>query len=228
MQELPTMATAQLVGGQTEEPNASDFRGALTSVEFIPNSFYQRPAPMVAWDLLGKTIMHDSREGITAAIIVETEAYLGKADSACHAAYGETPRSRIFFHSEPGTVYVFHCHGDNYCFNVLTGGDNPAGCVLVRAVEPVVGIELMLKRRPVDDIYNLTSGPGKLSKALGITKKFNGLMVTEGPIKIVDSSLNTLEKAVSRRVGVSTEQDVPLRYYLSENRYVSRLPPKPY
>jgi DNA-3-methyladenine glycosylase len=193
----------------------------------LPASFYRKPAPMVAWDLLGKIIIHRSNDGIVGGVIVETEAYLGKDDLACHASHGRTPRNEIFYDSSPGTAYVFQCHGGNYLFNVLTSEHRPLECVLVRAVEPVVGIEKMRRRRPVED-RELTSGPGKLSKALGITKAVNGSHVTEGPVVILRSHRNGQRKGVSPRVGISKDRHYPFRYYIVGNRFVSYTPQHKY
>jgi DNA-3-methyladenine glycosylase len=176
---------------------------------------------MVAWDLLGKVMIHYSDDGIVGGVIVETEAYLGKDDLACHASHGRTSRNIIFYDSSPGTVYVFQCHGRNYLFNILTSEHRPMECVLVRAVEPTIGIETMLTRRPVEN-SQLTSGPAKLSRALGITKTVNGSHVTEGPVVILRSHRNGYRKGVSPRVGISKDRRYPLRYYIAGNEFVSR------
>jgi DNA-3-methyladenine glycosylase len=205
--------------------NISDFPANLPeeACKPLPTSFYRRPAPMVAWDLLGKIIVH----GIVGGAIVETEAYLGKDDLACHASRGRTPRNEIFYDSSPGTAYVFQCHGGNYLFNVLTSDHRPLECVLVRAVEPIMGIERMRMRRPVED-HELTSGPGKLSKALGITKTVNGSHVTKGPVLILGSHRNGHRKGVSPRIGISKDRHYPFRYYIVGNRFVSRTPQHKY
>jgi DNA-3-methyladenine glycosylase len=187
----------------------------------LPDSFYKRPAALVAWDLLGKFILHKTGESYVGGIIVETEAYLGKDDLACHASKGPTPRNRIFYGSSPGTAYVFQCHGGNFLFNVLTSDKEPMECVLVRALEPVFGIELMRRRRRVN-YENLTSGPPKLSRALGITKRVNGSHVTRGPVLILRSRRNGFKKGVSSRIGLSEYGHYPLRYYLLDNPFVSR------
>ncbi len=187
----------------------------------LPTSFYRRPAPMVAWDLLGKIMIRRGHEGTVGGVIVETEAYLGKNDLACHASHGITPRNRIFYESSPGTVYVFQCHGGNYLFNVLTTEHRPMECVLVRAVQPLVGIERMRRRRPVED-QQLTSGPAKLSRAFGITKSVNGSHVAKGPVLILGSHRNGHKKGVSARVGISKDRKYPLRYFIVGNDFVSR------
>ena len=187
----------------------------------LPNSFYQRPAALVAWDLVGKQIINETPEGTVGGIIVETEAYLGKDDLACHVSRGLTPRNKIFYDSPPGTVYVFHLRG-HYLFNVLTSHNQPLECVLLRAVEPTIGIEIMRKRRRQDNDENLTNGPAKLTKALGITKQENGSYITEGSVRIFNSDTNEFKVGVSPRIGISKDKDYPLRYFLEDNRFVSR------
>jgi DNA-3-methyladenine glycosylase len=189
----------------------------------LPPSFYKRPAPMVAWDLLGKIMIHCCQDGSVGGVIVETEAYLGKDDLACHASHGKTPRNNIFYESSPGTVYVFQCHGGNYLFNVLTTEHRPMECVLVRAIEPLMGIENMRKRRPVED-KQLASGPAKLSRAFGITKSINGSHVAKGPILILASRKTGHRKGVSPRVGISKDRTYPLRYFIVGNDFVSPTP----
>lgn len=186
----------------------------------LPSSFYKRPAALVAWDLLGKLMINETTQGLVGGIIVETEAYLGKNDLACHVSRGLTPRNKIFYNSPPGTVYVFHLRG-HYLVNVLTSDNEPLECVLVRAVEPTIGIEIMRLRRQADD-ENLTNGPAKLTRALGITKQENGSNITEGPIRILDSDTNGFKRGVSPRIGISKDKDYPLRYFLIGNRFVSR------
>lgn len=186
----------------------------------LPSSFYKRPAALVAWDLLGKYIINETPEGIVGGIIVETEAYLGKDDLACHVSRGLTPRNRIFYSSPPGTVYVFHLRG-RYLVNVLTSQNEPLECVLLRAVEPVIGVEIMRSRRQTFD-ENLTSGPAKLTEALGITMQVNGSHITEGPVRILGSDTSGLKRGVSPRIGISKDKDYPLRYFLVGNRFVSR------
>ena len=186
----------------------------------LPKSFYQRPAALVAWDLLGKRITNETPDGLVGGIIVETEAYLGKNDLACHVSRGLTPRNRIFYDSPAGTVYVFHLRG-HYLVNVLTSNNEPLECVLIRAVEPTIGIEAMRQRRQADD-ENLTNGPAKLTKALGITKQANGSYITDGPVRIFDSDTIGFKRGVSPRIGISKDKDYPLRYFLVGNRFVSR------
>src|SRR5215470_6625222 len=139
----------------------------------LPRSFYVRPTIEVARDLLGKVLVH----GPTAGIIVETEAYLGGDDLASHSARGITPRTRVIF-GPPGYAYVYLIYGMYDCLNLVAESEGTPGCVLIRAIEPVAGIELMQKRRPsARRIEDLTSGPSRLALALGITKAHYGVDV---------------------------------------------------
>lgn len=189
----------------------------------LKEEFFDRPTPLVAWDLLGKVLVHRTRRGHLAGKIVEAEAYLGGDDPACHAASGRTGRNEIFFRESPhATVYVFISFGLHYCVNILTSGERPAGCVLLRSIEPVAGIRRMKTNRQTDNPDQLTSGPGKLTKALGITKILNGTSIVKGPLQIMDYDFGPFTPSVDVRVGLTKDRDYPLRYFLLNNRYVSR------
>src|SRR3954453_9174609 len=140
----------------------------------LPRSFYGRETVAVARDLLGKILVHDE----TAGRIVETEAYLGGDDLASHSARGVTDRTRVIF-GPPGHAYVYFIYGMYECLNIVAEADGVAGCVLIRALEPVDGIEEMRLRRPrARRVEDLASGPGKLTLAMGITRELNGADVT--------------------------------------------------
>src|ERR1022692_4593329 len=133
----------------------------------LPRSFYSRPATDVARDLLGKVLVHRAPAGITAGMIVETEAYLGSGDLAAHSARGVTPRTQVIF-GPPGHAYVYFIYGMYECLNLVCEPAGTAGCVLIRALEPVAGVDLMRRRRPAArKIEDLASGPAKLTLALG-------------------------------------------------------------
>src|ERR1700734_4046357 len=142
----------------------------------LPRSFYQRGAVPVARDLLGKILVH----GRTSGIIVETEAYLGGDDLASHSAAGITDRTRVIF-GPPGHAYVYLSYGMHECLNIVAEPDGEAGCVLIRALEPIEGLDIMRTRRPLArKDRDLTSGPGKLTRALAITRAHNGADLTRG------------------------------------------------
>src|SRR5580700_3248784 len=181
----------------------------------LPRSFYARRSDEVARDLLGKVLVH----GPCAGIIVETEAYLGNDDLASHAAIGITNRNRIMF-GPPGHAYVYLSYGVHECTNVVA---NAPGAVLIRALEPVEGLDLMRSRRPsAKTDRDLTSGPGKLTQALGITRALNGVDMTRGDLFLHTLALPPFEIEVSKRIGITKCPDLPLRFTIKGNRYVSR------
>jgi DNA-3-methyladenine glycosylase len=186
----------------------------------LPRPFYNRPAVEVARDLLGKVIRH----GKTAGTIVETEAYLGGNDLAAHSARGLTDRTRVIF-GPPGHAYVYLIYGMYECLNIVAEPPGQPGCVLIRAVEPVAGIELMQRRRPAARrVEQLASGPGKLTLALGITRKLNGADVTKGPLTVHEAdSPEPFEIVTAPRIGITECADWPLRFYIAGSRFVSRL-----
>src|SRR5271155_2627406 len=146
----------------------------------LPRDFYARPVIEVARDCLGKILVH----GSTAGRIVEVEAYLGVHDRAAHAWRGITDRTRVMF-GPPGHAYVYFIYGMYECLNFVCEPEGSAGCVLIRALEPLAGIPIMRRRRPAARrVEDLASGPGKLTLALGITRKWNGADLVEGPLQV--------------------------------------------
>ena len=185
----------------------------------LPREFYNRDAPEVARALLGKVLVH----GATAGRIVETEAYLGEGDLAAHSARGLTPRTRVIF-GPPGHAYVYFIYGMYECLNLVCEPAGRAGCVLIRALEPLAGIEQMRLRRPAArKLEDLASGPGKLTLAMAITRAHNGADVTRGPL-VVREPLDPRELPiqVTPRIGITQCADLPLRFLLRGNRFVSR------
>lgn len=177
----------------------------------LPRSFYARRTVEVARDLLGKIIRH----GPAAARIVETEAYLGADDAAAHSARGLTPRTRVIF-GPPGHAYVYLIYGMHHCLNIVAEAEGVAGCVLIRAVEPIDGVA---------GIALPSNGPGKLTRALGITLKHYGVDLTRGPITLHDpTDQEPFEIGISPRIGISQAADLPLRFYIRGNSFVSREP----
>ena len=164
----------------------------------------------VARDLLGKVIRH----GTASARIVETEAYLGVDDAAAHSARGLTPRTSVIF-GPPGRAYVYLIYGMHHCLNIVAEPEGVAGCVLIRAVEPILAI--------ARDTLGPYDGPGKLTRALGITLKHYGVDLTRGPITVhAPASQERFEVGVSPRIGISKSVDLPLRFFIRGNRFVSR------
>jgi DNA-3-methyladenine glycosylase len=189
----------------------------------LARDFFARPATEVARDLLGKVLVHKLDGHTLAAKIVETEAYLGAGDLAAHAARGLTPRTKVLF-GPPGHVYVYFVYGMYECLNFVCEPDGTAGCVLIRALEPVAGIEEMKRRRPsARRLRDLTSGPGKLTLAMGITRQHYGCDLTKGKLQVREFENTTPNKiVVTKRIGISVSQDLPLRFYIKDNEFVSR------
>ncbi|MDS1030914.1 DNA-3-methyladenine glycosylase [Bacillota bacterium LX-D] len=188
----------------------------------LEEKFYLRDTELVAQEMLGKWLVYDSSGGLTAGIIVETEAYLGKKDPSCHSAKGCTERNKVMF-GPAGVFYIYFIYGVHYCLNVTTASLDRPEAVLIRALEPKVGIELMRERRHKEKVTELCSGPGKLVQAMGISKTLNGTSSFEGPLGIYDSleSLN-FEITVTARVGIKEAANWPLRYYIKGSQYVSK------
>jgi DNA-3-methyladenine glycosylase len=167
----------------------------------LRRKFYLRPASEVARDLLGKILVSGDASGR----IVETEAYLGVDDGAAHSARGLTPRTRVIF-GPPGHAYVYLIYGMHYCLNIVCEPEGVAGCVLIRALEK-----------------DGATGPAKLTRALGITLKQNGADVTKGPITIHEPEpVQPFEIATSPRIGITKSADLPLRFFIKGNKFVSR------
>jgi DNA-3-methyladenine glycosylase len=185
----------------------------------LPRSFYNRSAIEVARDLLGKVLIH----GATGGIIVETEAYLGLDDAASHAYRGITKRTEVMF-GPPGHAYVYFIYGMYECVNMVAEPAGTPGAVLIRAIEPLLGIELMQTRRPTAKaLRDLGSGPGKLTIALGITRALNGADVTKGALLVRDRrGAEPFEIIAGPRIGISKCADLPLRFTIAGNHFVSR------
>ncbi len=181
----------------------------------LPRSFYARDAVQVGRELLGKVMVH----GPCAGIIVETETYLAEGDLASHAAVGMTNRNRVMF-GPAGHAYVYLAYGMHDCANIVAG----SGCILIRALEPVEGLELMRARRPkARTDRDLTSGPGKLTQALAITRALNGVDMTRGDFVVLDrKSVTEVEIDVGPRIGITKCADFPLRFTIKGNQFVSR------
>jgi len=185
----------------------------------LPRSFYERGTVEVARDLLGKVLVH----GAAAGIVVETEAYLGGDDLASHSAVGITDRTRVIF-GPPGHAYVYLSYGMHDCMNIVAESAGKPGCVLIRALEPIEGLDVMRVRRPkARTDRDLTSGPGKLTRALGITRKHTGTDMTRGDLVVLTRpAIQAFEIAVTPRIGISKCTNLPLRFFIKGNRFVSR------
>jgi len=196
--------------------------------EVLGRSFYDRSdVTIIARELLGKILITRFNGEITSGRIVETEAYNGAVDRASHAYNNRrTNRTEVMF-GKPGTAYVYLCYGIHHLFNVVTNREEIPHAILVRAVEPVTGIDIMQDRTRKKVLDNtLTRGPGNVSKALGIFRYHTGLDLIESEIQIVDDGLRYKKKelAVTTRIGVDyagPDALLPYRYIVKENPYVS-------
>lgn len=194
----------------------------------LPPEFYERETVTVAKDLLGCLLVHREEAGTTMGWIIEAEAYL-QGDPAAHSFRGETPRNRVMF-GPAGHAYLYLIYGLHTCINVVTGPVGTGEAVLIRALEPAGGIELMQERRGTDDLLSLASGPGKLTQALGITMDLNGTSLSEGPLQIWSPGSLPGRRpegaddgiVQTTRIGITKAADRPLRFYLEGSRYISR------
>ncbi len=189
----------------------------------LPRNFYTRDSVAVAKELLGKLLVRRLEDVDLIGKIVEVEAYGGEDDPASHAFRGVTDRSRLMF-GVGGFAYVYFTYGKHFCFNVTTGKEGVAGAVLVRALEPVKGVEIMQKNRSGRLLRELTNGPGKLTEAMNITKQQNGLDLTRsGKLFICKPRMEEgFEVVVAGRVGIRVGVEKPWRFYIKDNRFVSR------
>lgn len=188
----------------------------------LPVSFYERKTDIVAIDLLGRLLVRGTGDAVMTARIVEVEAYFGEDDPASHACRGMTPRNAIMF-GRAGRAYVYLNYGVHCLLNVVTGREGQAGAVLIRAIEPVSGMEAMKRNRSVTRDIDLTNGPGKLTKALKIDLNENGLdMTKEGDLYIATGSPEILSVVESPRIGISSGTDMLLRFSIEGNPFVSK------
>ncbi len=194
----------------------------------LPRAFYQRSAVEAAPALLGKLLCHETAEGLSAGIIVETEAYVGPEDDGAHSYGGRrTARTEIQY-GEGGYAYIFGIYGMHCCFNAVTAPPGRPEVVLVRALEPVEGLELMCRRRGTEDPLQLCSGPGKLCQALGISRAQYGSDLCGGALYIADGrDIPAGQIALSPRVNIdyaTQYRDTLWRFFVRDSAFVSRVP----
>jgi len=181
-------------------------------------AFYDRPVVEVARDLIGCVVRH----GECAGVIVESEAY-HDSEPACHAFVGLTPRTATLF-GPPGRAYVYRSYGIHACLNAVCEPEGVGAAVLIRALEPVDGIELMRERRGLERLESLCSGPGKLTQALGIGLELNGSDLLRGPVVIAGRprAWRDIQVAVSKRIGITKAAELPWRFSAADSRFLSR------
>jgi len=189
----------------------------------IPREFYERHVVDVSRDLLGKLLVRVYKQKVLVGKIVETEAYRGKDDPASHAYRGKTPRNSIMF-GKPGVAYIYIIYGMYHCLNVIAEPEGNAAGVLIRAIEPLEGIDLMKELRGTEKTKNLTNGPGKLTKALAIDKSFNGMDLTQKNILFIayPSQKEVFEIVETKRIGIKVGLDKRWRFYIRNNPFVSK------
>jgi DNA-3-methyladenine glycosylase len=195
----------------------------------LRRDFYTRDPRIVSRDLLGKVLVRRQERKLLAARIVEVEAYLGKDDPAAHSASGRTARNFVLF-GPPGLTYVYFIYGNHYCFNVSCLPDGEAGGVLFRALEPISGIEQMAEARDIaldetTDLRKLTSGPGRLAEAFGITRERDNekdLTSRKSDLFIVDDGFRPQRIEITPRIGITKAAEHPLRFFIAGNKFVSK------
>ena len=205
-----------------------------SSERVLPQQFYARDPRIVARELLGKilvrTLSGRAKKKLSGRI-VEVEVYLAEGDLAAHSAAGKTERNQVIF-GPPGHAYVYFIYGVHYCLNFSCMPEGQAGCVLLRAIEPMEGLDEMAKARGVNPehlhsisgLKMLTSGPGRVCQALNITRqKLNGqeLFRADSPLKIVDDRWRPAEIRETLRIGITKSHEMPLRYLIAGNQFVS-------
>lgn len=194
----------------------------------LPRSFYLRGAVETARDLLGKLLVHDGPEGSTAGVVVETEAYAGPTDAACHAfgipAMRPGHRTEVMFRIG-GHAYVYLIYGMYHCFNVVTGPEGFPEAVLIRALDPRLGLGLMRGRRGTDDVRKLCSGPGKLCRALSLSRRENGADLTEGSLFLADrETIPDARVTATPRINVDYAGEAagyPYRFVVKDSPFLS-------
>lgn len=194
----------------------------------LPKEFYQQDPVILAPQLLGKILVRKIGKKYLTGKIVEVEAYRGEDDQAAHTYNGKTKRNEVMF-SEGGYLYVYFTYGMHFCSNIVCGNKDEGAAVLIRALEPIDGIETMINNRyAVKDVSskqktNLTNGPAKLCEALGIKREENGLDLTQEPIFLIDCEKIPKKNIVATtRIGIKKSIDLPWRFYIKDNLYVSR------
>jgi len=183
----------------------------------LGKKFFAKPTVELAKALLGKCFVFGDLKGK----IVETEAYLYRDDPACHASRNRTARNEAMF-GPAGNIYVYLIYGMYHCMNIVSGKTNEGEAVLIRALEPIQGMDLMRERRGTAKIENLCNGPGKLAQAFGITKEHNNLSLLSGREMQLHDSSEKPEVQVSGRVGLTVGRELQLRFFIKGNRFVSK------
>ena len=194
----------------------------------LPINFYTRDVQSVAVDLLGKIFIKREGAEILSGKIIEVEAYDGSIDKAAHSFMGQTKRNEVMF-EKGGLLYIYFTYGVHFCSNVVTGNAGEGCAVLLRGIEPVEGISQMALNRfgkeslKEKELINLTNGPGKICQAFKINRTHNGIDLTDNEIFILDNTSIPKNQIISTtRIGIKKSVDLPWRYYIKDNRFVSK------
>ncbi len=188
----------------------------------LPVAFFDRDVTVVARDLLGALVVSTVGGERTAGRIVETEAYLGRDDPASHGYQDRRNERNVALFGPPGTWYVYLSYGVHWCTNLACGPEGTAGAVLLRALEPVEGLEVMRRRRGGVDDRHLCSGPGKLCQALGITRALDGILMPQSSVVVLPATALSHNAIVATpRIGITKAADLPLRFCVAGSPYVS-------
>jgi DNA-3-methyladenine glycosylase len=203
-------------------------RPGATHYKPIPRSFFNRDPRVAGRELLGKVLVRRQGRKLLVGRIVEVEAYLGKDDPAAHSAAGRTKRNAVLF-GPPGYVYVYFIYGNHYCLNVSCLPDGTGAGILFRALEPLLGVEAMARARDIEiksprDLPNLTSGPGRLAEAFGITRdRDNGKDLTDmkSDLFVADDGFPPPKVIATKRIGITKAVDDPFRFIVAGSPFVS-------
>ncbi len=195
-----------------------------TKARKLFRSFYDRDTLVVARESIGKYIVYRSKRGRLVARIVEVEAYVGEEDSACHAACGPTERNRLMY-GKPGVAYIYFIYGMYHCLNFVTEHKGFPAAVLLRAAEPVSGVEHMREGSSHASENALLSGPGKFCRGFGLTRAQNGLDLTGAELYLEDRCEPAPKVSVSKRIGIRKGADKPWRFFDADSEAVSRRAP---
>ncbi|HEY2363619.1 MAG TPA: DNA-3-methyladenine glycosylase [Candidatus Angelobacter sp.] len=200
--------------------------------KLMRRGFFNRDPRIVARELLGKLIVRREGRKQLAGRVVEVEAYLGAGDLAAHAAAGNTARNAVLW-GPPGHAYVYFIYGVHYCLNISCLPAGEAGCILIRALEPVNGIRKMAEARGLSDLdltsardlRKLASGPGKLCEALGITRPRDNakdMLAPKSDLQVMTDGFRVADVAVTQRIGITKSAELPLRYVIAGNHFLSK------
>ncbi len=205
--------------------NGASDTPSLTRLKPFAAEFFAQDPRAVAQGILGSLLVSSARDIETGGRIVEAEAYLGSGDLGSHAATRKITKRNVVMYGPPGSVYVYFAYGNHHMLNFVCCPQGEAGAVLVRAVEPLIGVEVMRTRRGGRPLHELANGPGKVCAALGVDLSDNATMLGEGRIVVYHwQHPRVTDVEISGRIGLSAGHELDLRYYVRGDPYVSRGP----